>query len=50
MKALLLLAIFLSSLFAHSINESLLNIHATVVPKLPLMDYQFKEKLDDDNS
>ncbi len=49
MKALLLLAIFLSSLFAHSINESLLNIHATVVPKLSLMDYQFKQKLDNNS-
>lgn len=46
MKHLLTLLIFCNFLSAHSINESLLNIHATIVPKLPLMDYKFKSKLD----
>lgn len=49
MKFLILMTIFLSSLFSHSINESLLNIHATVVPKLSLMDYEFKQKLDNNS-
>ena len=41
----LALAIFFSStIFAISINESLLKIHATLVPKISLMDYDFKAK------
>ncbi len=47
MKLLISLLIFCNMLFAHSINESLLNIHATIVPKLPLMDYKFQKKLKD---
>lgn len=46
MRFLFIIFILYSSIFAHSINESLLNIHATIVPKLPLMDYNFKQKLD----
>jgi len=45
MKALLLLLIITSSLFALSINDSLLKVHATLVPKIYLMDYKFKDKL-----
>ncbi|MCD4667535.1 MAG: YfiR/HmsC family protein [Sulfurimonas sp.] len=42
----LLLLIYLSTiLFASSINNSVLKIHATLVPKLLLMDYDFKEKI-----
>jgi hypothetical protein len=37
-----------NTVFALSINESLLNIHATLVPKIPLMDYKFREKLNED--
>ena len=32
------------SLFGTTINQSLLKIHATLVPKIYLMDYKFKEK------
>jgi len=46
MKQFFLLLFLLStSLFALNINESLLKIHATLVPKIYLMDYQFKNKL-----
>lgn len=34
-----------TSIFAFSINESLLKVHATLVPKISLMDYKFNEKL-----
>jgi len=45
MKTLLLLLILTSSIFALSINDSLLKVHATLVPKIYLMDYKFKDKL-----
>ncbi len=45
MKYLLLLSILITSTFALSINESLLKVHAVLVPKIYLMDYGFKEKL-----
>jgi len=45
MRFLLLAFIFTSSLFSLGINESLLSIHATLVPKIPLMDYKFRDKL-----
>jgi len=32
-------------MFGFNINESLLKVHATLVPKISLMDYQFKNKL-----
>ncbi len=32
-------------MFGFNINESLLKVHATLVPKISLMDYQFKHKL-----
>jgi len=32
-------------MFGFNINESLLKVHATLVPKISLMDYQFKDKL-----
>ena len=47
MKILLLFIFFTASLFAISINESLLKIHATLVPKIYLMDYKFQDKLKD---
>jgi hypothetical protein len=34
-----------TSIFALHINESLLKVHATLVPKISLMDYKFSEKL-----
>jgi len=45
MKAILLFLILTSSIFALSINDSLLKVHATLVPKIYLMDYKFKDKL-----
>jgi len=45
MKALLLFLLITSSIFASNINESLLSVHATLVPKISLMDYKFKEKI-----
>ena len=45
MKKLILILIFSVSSFALSIDNSLLKVHATLVPKLYLMDYKFKEKI-----
>ncbi len=44
MKYLFLLISLSSLLFSSNIEQSLLKIHATLVPKLLLMDYNFKEK------
>ncbi len=49
MKYLLLIFLLVESLFSLSINESLLKIHAVLVPKIYLMDYDFKEKLKDNS-
>ncbi len=46
MKYFILLLFFVTSIFAQSINESLLKVHAVLVPKIYLMDYKFKQKLD----
>jgi len=45
MKTVLLLLVLISSSFALTINDSLLKIHATLIPKVYLMDYNFKKKL-----
>lgn len=45
MKQLFFLFFLSYSLFGLNINESLLSVHATLVPKIPLMDYKFLEKL-----
>jgi len=45
MKILTLLALLTSSIFALTIDDSLLKMHATLVPKIYLMDYKFKNKL-----
>jgi len=48
MKILLqfiLLLSLLPTLSGNSINESLLKIHATLIPKIYLMDYKFEDKL-----
>jgi len=45
MKYILLIFLLIQSVFGLSINESLLKIHAVLVPKIYLMDYDFKEKL-----
>ncbi len=46
MKLFFLLITFSASLFSTNINESLLSIHATLVPKISLLDINFAEKLD----
>jgi len=45
MKYILIILIFVSSVFGISINKSVLKIHATLIPKIYLMDYNFKEKI-----
>ncbi len=46
MNYLILLFLLLSSsLFGLSMNHSLLKVHATLVPKLYLMDYKYQEKI-----
>lgn len=45
MRLIFFWLLFISSLFGININESLLSIHATLVPKIPMMDYKFQEKL-----
>jgi len=45
MKIFLLLIAIVSSIFGVTINQSLLKVHATLVPKISLMDYKFQEKL-----
>ncbi len=45
MKYLFIFSFFVSTLLSASINESLLKIHATIVPKISLMDYDFEKKL-----
>ncbi len=47
MKHLILLFILATSIFGVTINDSLLNIHATLIPKISLMDYEFKNKIND---
>jgi len=49
MRVIILLIFLTSYNFAFSVNESLLKIHATLVPKIYLMDYSFKEKLHDNS-
>lgn len=49
MKYILLIFLLVQSAFSLSINESLLKIHAVLVPKIYLMDYNFKEKLKDNS-
>ena len=44
MKAFFLLLTFVSSIYAFNFNESLLNMHATLLPKIYLMDYDFQKK------
>ena len=48
MKKILFLLFLYSHVFALYIDESLLNIHATLLPKLAFMDSQYKAKLDKD--
>ena len=45
MKFIITLLLLSSVVFASSINDSLLKVHATLLPKLYLMDYKFKSKL-----
>ena len=45
MKTTFLILFLVSTSFALSINDSLLKIHATLLPKVYLMDYNFKNKI-----
>jgi len=45
MKLLFIFLLQINLLYALSINDSLLKIHATIVPKISQMDYKFKEKI-----
>jgi len=44
MKYIIILSFLVNSLFSFTINESILKIHATLVPKISLMDYNYKKK------
>ncbi len=48
MKYFLILLYFSTTLLASNINSSLLKIHSTLAPKLLLMDYDLKKKIDND--
>ncbi len=45
MKYIFILLLFSTTVFGLTINESLLKMHAILVPKIYLMDYAFKQKL-----
>ncbi len=45
MKTIFFLIFFAVSLFGSNLNESLLKVHATLVPKIYLMDYDFHKKI-----
>jgi len=47
MRYIFLLSFLISFSFAFSINDSLLKIHAVLLPKIYLMDYNFKNKIKD---
>ena len=47
MRVLFLLLAISTAVFAININKSLLQVHATLVPKISMMDYQFDEKIKD---
>ena len=45
MRIILLIVAIVSSAFSLTINESMLKIHSVLVPKILLMDYNIKDKL-----
>jgi len=45
MKIILLIIAIVSSAFSLTINESMLKVHSVLVPKILLMDYKIKDKL-----
>ena len=47
MKHILLFIFLTISVFGLTINDSLLKVHAALLPKICLMDYKFKDKLKD---
>lgn len=49
MKFFIFLFIFTTTIFATQINDSLLKVHAVLVPKIALMDYKFKQKIDNNS-
>ena len=44
MRFFIIFSFISTILFASNINDSLLKVHATLVPKIPLMDYKFQKK------
>jgi len=49
MKYLIILLTFYISVFAIEIDDRLLKIHATLLPKIYLMDYKYKEKINNNS-
>lgn len=47
MRYIFTFLLFTSIVLSSSINESMLKIHATLVPKMLFMDYNFEEKISD---
>lgn len=47
MRYIFISSLFITTLLSASINDSLLKIHATIVPKISLMDFDFEKKLVD---
>ena len=45
MKIILLLISLVSSIFALTINESMIKVHSVLVPKILLMDYRIQDKI-----
>jgi len=45
MKTIFFILFLVTTSFAFTINDSLLKIHATLLPKVYLMDYNFKNKI-----
>lgn len=45
MKNLTLFLLITASVFGSSINDSLLTVHATLIPKISIMDYKFEQKI-----
>ncbi len=48
MRILLLLSVLTLYLYSSNINESLIKVHATLIPKLYLMDFKSEEKVKED--
>ncbi len=49
MKYFILLFIFTTTIFALPINDSLLKVHAILIPKISLMDFKVKQKIENNS-